>query len=168
MSDSTQNQWDLYQQITDAVIAEIKKYAPDIEVTAENVQGQPPPYPYISIEIYDDYDRLTLSDVDNEVFNIHMDLKAVSDNENEAKAMGHWLRKLLFLRQIHTDLYAQHIVAESVDAIPNVNQYLDVGWQFMAGADYTLQVQDDFTDDTQPGVIEHVDPTFKFNKGAEK
>lgn len=154
------NQWNLYQQIQDAVIAEIHKYAADLVVTDEYVTGQPPPYPYVSIDIYDDYTRASFADVDNEAFYVSMDLKAVSDNKNEAKAIGMWLRKLLFLRVPHTDLLKQHIVAVSCDAIPDTNAFLDVTWQFMAGADYKLMVQDDFTDDTQPGFIQDLHPRF--------
>ncbi|GAY74278.1 phage neck terminator protein [Lentilactobacillus kosonis] len=163
------NEWNLYQQIDDAIIAQIKKYAPELEVTLENVKGERPAYPYVSISIYDDDDQQEFNTIENEPFNIHMDLKAVSNIETEAKAIGMWLRKLLFLHQPQAELLDQHIVAVSVSTIPNVNTYLDVDWEFIAGADYTLQVQDDFQDDTQPGYISHVSPkiTFKNTKGAE-
>lgn len=161
------DEWNLYEQISDAVIAQIKKYASSLEVTKESVSGQQPAYPYVSLKIYDDDIQQEFNTTENEPFNIHMDLKAVSDNENEAKAIGHWLRKLLFLRQPQADLLEQHIVAVRVDTIPNVDQYLDVDWQFTAGADYTLQVQDDFVDDTQPGNITKVSPNFTFKRGAD-
>lgn len=149
----------LYQQVEDALIAQIHKYEPDLTVTDSSVMGDPPAYPYISIDIYGDGEETT-TDIENAPINLHVQIKCISDNKNEAKTTGLWLRKLLFLRQVHWDLIHQHIVAVNVATIPSVEQYLDVDWQFSSGADYTLQVQDDFEDNSQPGIMQHVSPKF--------
>ena len=45
---------------------------------------------------------------------------------------GHEL-EVFFLQQPEYDLLQQSIVAKGCDAIPPVDQYLDVDWQFTAG-----------------------------------
>ena len=108
-----------------------------------------------------------LNDVENETFDLHVQFKAISNDEMEAKGLGHELRKLFFLQQPEYDLLQKGIVAKGCDAIPPVDQYLDVDWQFTAGADYTFEVQDNFTDQTQTGNIASVNPEFNIKKGAE-
>ncbi|MDM7515534.1 hypothetical protein QUF07_02290 [Lentilactobacillus sp. TOM.63] len=158
---------DFYHAFSAALVAEIKQYFPDIPVRPQSVNNVQPAYPYITYKIYDDYDRVLFSDVENETFDLHVQFKAISSDEMEAKSLGHQLRKLFFLQQPEYDLLQKGIVAKDCDAIPPVDQYLDVDWQFTAGADYTFEVQDNFTDQTQTGNIASVNPEFNIKKGAE-
>ena len=158
---------DFYHTFSAALVAEIEKYFPDVPVRPQSINNKAPAPPYIVYKIYDDYDRVLLNDVENETFDLHVQFKAISNDENEVKGLGHELRKLFFLQQPAYDLLQQSIVAKSCDAIPPVDQYLDVDWQFTAGADYTFEVQDNFTDQTQTGNIASVNPEFNIKKGAE-
>ncbi|MCT2883682.1 phage neck terminator protein [Lentilactobacillus parabuchneri] len=158
---------DFYQTFSKALVAEIKQYFPHLNVRQQSVNNASPAYPYITYKIYDDYERVLFNDVENETFDLHVQFKAISNDEMEAKGLGHELRKLFFLQQPAYDLLQQSIVAKSCDAIPPVDQYLDVDWQFTAGADYTFEVQDNFTDQTQTGNIASVNPEFNIKKGAE-
>lgn len=158
---------DFYQPFSAALVAEIKQYFPGVTVRLQSVNSASPAYPYITYKIYDDYDRVLFNDVENETFDLHVQFKAISNDEMEAKSLGHQLRKLFFLQQPEYDLLQKGIVAKGCDAIPPVDQYLDVDWQFTAGADYTFEVQDNFTDQTQIGNIASVNPEFNIKKGAE-
>ncbi|OCB80957.1 hypothetical protein A8O18_04045 [Lentilactobacillus parabuchneri] len=158
---------DFYQTFSKALVAEIKQYFPHVNVRQQSVNNASPAYPYITYKIYDDYDRVLFNDVENETFDLHVQFKAISNDEMEAKSLGHQLRKLFFLQQPEYDLLQKGIVAKGCDAIPPVDQYLDVDWQFTAGADYTFEVQDNFTDQTQIGNIASVNPEFNIKKGAE-
>ena len=158
---------DFYQTFSKALVAEIKQYFPNVPVRPQSVNNASPAYPYITYKIYDDYDRVLFNDVENETFDLHVQFKAISNDEMEAKGLGHELRKLFFLQQPEYDLLQKGIVAKGCDAIPPVDQYLDVDWQFTAGADYTFEVQDNFTDQTQTGNIASVNPEFNIKKGAE-
>lgn len=158
---------DFYQTFSKALVAEIKQYFPHVNVRQQSVNNASPAYPYITYKIYDDYDRVLFNDVENETFDLHVQFKAISNDEMEAKSLGHQLRKLFFLQQPEYDLLQKGIVAKGCDAIPPVDQYLDVDWQFTAGADYTFEVQDNFTDQTQTGNIASVNPEFNIKKGAE-
>ena len=158
---------DFYQTFSKALVAEIKQYFPHVNVRQQSVNNASPTYPYIVYKIYDDYDRVLFNDVENETFDLHVQFKAISNDEMEAKSLGHQLRKLFFLQQPEYDLLQKGIVAKGCDAIPPVDQYLDVDWQFTAGADYTFEVQDNFTDQTQTGNIASVNPEFNIKKGAE-
>lgn len=158
---------DFYHAFSAALVAEIKQYFLNVPVRPQSVNNASPAYPYITYKIYDDYDRVLFNDVENETFDLHVQFKAISNDENEAKGLGHELRKLFFLQQPEYDLLQKGIVAKGCDAIPPVDQYLDVDWQFTAGADYTFEVQDNFTDQTQTGNIASVNPEFNIKKGAE-
>lgn len=156
-----------YHTFSAALVAEIEKYFPDVPVRPQSINNASPAYSYITYKIYDDYDRVLFNDVENETFDLHVQFKAISNDEMEAKSLGHQLRKLFFLQQPEYDLLQKGIVAKGCDAIPPVDQYLDVDWQFTAGADYTFEVQDNFTDQTQTGNIASVNPEFNIKKGAE-
>lgn len=88
---------DFYHAFSAALVAEIKQYFPNVPVRPQSVNNASPAYPYITYKIYDDYDRVLLSDVENETFDLHVQFKAISNDENEAKGLGHELRKLFFL-----------------------------------------------------------------------
>lgn len=158
---------DFYHDFSAALVAEIKQYFPDVPIRPQSVNNASPKYPYITYKIYDDYDQVLFNDVENETFDLHVQFKAISNDELEAKSLGHQLRKLFFLQQLEYDLLQKGIVAKRCDAIPPVDQYLDVDWQFTAGADYMFEVQDNFTDQTQTGSIASVNPEFNIKKGAE-
>ena len=158
---------DFYHTFSAVLVAEVEKYLPKVPVRPQSVNNPSPAYPYITYKIYDDYNRVLFSDVENETFDLHVQFKAISNDEMEAKSLGHQLRKLFFLQQPEYDLLQKGIVAKGCDAIPPVDQYLDVDWQFTAGADYTFEVQDNFTDQTQTGRIASVNPEFNIKKGAE-
>ncbi|GHP12973.1 hypothetical protein YK48G_03980 [Lentilactobacillus fungorum] len=157
--------YNLYDAISAALVKQIKQYFPGVPVRPQSIKKSPPAPPYITYKIYDDYDRVLFNDVENETFDVHIQFKAISNSESEAKTLGQELRKLFFLQQPAYELYQQHIIAQSCDAIPPVDQYLDVDWQFTAGADYAFEVQDNFTDQTQTGTISTIKPQFNIKKG---
>ena len=89
---------DFYHAFSAALVAEIEKYFPDVHVRPQSINNKAPVPPYIVYKIYDDYDRVLLSDVENETFDLHVQFKAISNDEMEAKSLGHQLRKLFFLQ----------------------------------------------------------------------
>lgn len=153
----------LYDGIEKAIIAQIHKYKPDITVSDAAVIGDTPNYPFITYALTDDYIPASFNDPENEAFYINMQLKAISNNQNEAKTLGHWLRKLLFLQEPKYDLAQQAIVACDITPLPPVESYLDVDWQFSSGGTYRLMVQDNYADETQTGNIDTVAPDYQFN-----
>ena len=117
---------DFYHAFSAALVAEIKQYFPGVPIRPQSVNNASPAYPYITYKIYDDYGRVLLSDVENETFDLHVQFKAISNDEMEAKSLAHQLRKLFFLQQPEYDLFQKSIVAKGCDAIPPVDQYLEV------------------------------------------
>ncbi|MDP0461977.1 hypothetical protein Q7313_00100, partial [Shouchella rhizosphaerae] len=85
---------------------------PQVTVRPDSVKHFTPDYPYVTYKIYDDYDRVLFNTVNEEIFDIHVQFKAVSNDEGEAKTLGHELRKLFFLQQPAYELFQQHIVAK--------------------------------------------------------
>lgn len=160
------SEFNLYDAVSAALVKQIKTYMPQVTVRPESVKHFTPDYPYVTYKIYDDYDRVLFNTVNEEVFDIHVQFKAVSNDEGKAKTLGHELRKLFFLQQPAYELFQQHIVAKDCNMIPSTDTFLDVDWQFMSGADYTFGIQDNFTDETQTGSIASVDPQIN-TKGAE-
>lgn len=158
----------LYDSIEAAIIAQIKKYKPGITVSDAGVMGETPDYPFITYSLYEDDEQASFNDPENESFYVRLQLKAISDNQNEAKTLGHWLRKLLILQQPKVDLLAQAIVVDSVTTLASSETYLDVDWQFSSGADYRLMVQDNYVDETQTGTISTVNPDFNFKRSDNK
>lgn len=149
-----------YQSIEDTIIEQIHKYKPDLTVTDAAVSGDLPDYPFVVYDQPDDGDPVEFNDYDHEISNIGITLKAVSDDKNEAKDLGRWLRKLLFLQMPKYELAQKAIVALSVQKLPAIEDFLDVDWQFSSGAEYLLQVQDNYVDETQPGTLGAVNPIY--------
>lgn len=161
----SEQEYNLYDAIDLNIIEQIHKYKPDLTVTDAAVKGDLPDYPYITYDLVDDYEKTTFADNENENFLVKVQLKVVSDNKNEAKTLGLWLRKLFFLRQPKYELAKLGMVAVRSQAVPPVEQYLQVDWQFSSGVLYTFMVQDGFVDDTQPGTLSEVNPTYTIKKG---
>ncbi|WP_282804025.1 phage neck terminator protein [Secundilactobacillus kimchicus] len=156
----SEKEYNLYDAIELNIIEQIHKYKPEITVTDAAVRGDWPDYPFIVYDLVDDYEKTTFADNENENFLIRVQLKVVSDNNNEAKSLGLWLRKLFFLRQPKYDLAKLGMAAVSSQPVPPVEKYLEVAWQFSSGVLYTFMVQDGFVDDTQPGTLLDVNPTY--------
>ncbi|USS94005.1 hypothetical protein M8332_06880 (plasmid) [Fructilactobacillus ixorae] len=126
-----------------------KDYPNGLPIVNELRQGDLPPFPYITYYMYDDGESTTFSDIDDEILDVGIYLKAYGDNQNQVKNLGAWLRKVLLTKGATDDLMKHSIVAQRPGVLPNVNQYLNADWEFQSGADYRLQVQDNFKDKTE-------------------
>ncbi|MGI1750581.1 phage neck terminator protein [Levilactobacillus brevis] len=91
------SEFNLYDAVSAALVKQIQTYMPQVTVRPESVKHFTPNYPYVTYKIYDDYDRVLFNTVNEEIFDIHVQFKAVSNDEGEAKTLGHELRKLFFL-----------------------------------------------------------------------
>lgn len=150
----------VYKHIYRTFIAEIHKYRPRLICTRENVVGKQPPYPYVSLLIYNDEDKIGGSN-NFSWFMTHIQMKAVSDNEDDSKGLGRWLRHLFYLQQPLKDLRSQGIIPlKNVNALPNVNSFIQNSFQFVSGADMTIGVNDPITDTTEPGKFDAIGAHF--------
>ena len=83
------SEFNLYDAVSAALVKQITTYMPQVTVRPESVKHVTPDYPYVTYKIYDDYDRVLFNTVNEEIFDIHVQFKAVSNDEGEAKTLGH-------------------------------------------------------------------------------
>ena len=150
----------IYDHVQKTMIHEIHKYRPKLTVTAQNVVAKQPPFPYVSFLIYND-EAMVGGSNNLDWFFMQIQMKAVSDKENEAKALGYWLRHFEYLQQPLLDLKDQGIVPlKNVSMVPNVNRFIQNSFQFESGADLKIGVYKPVIDTTQPGRINKINSHF--------
>lgn len=155
----------LYDRVVEALIEQIHEYEPDLVVTAENVAATNPAFPYVEYDIYDDGVGQTFENMDNEPLLIGVQMKAVSNLENEAKGIAHWLSKLFREQQPAVELGNQGIGVKRALPLPPTTDFLTTDYIFTSGTDLQIEVLDGYQDNTQPGQIQAVQPNIKVNKG---
>lgn len=152
----------------DALIAQVKKYRPELEVSDVDVVGDAPSFPYVEYDQYMDPQSQTFEAMDNEPVIIHVQMKVLSNVKNEAKAIAYWLSKLYREQQPAYELLQKNIVIQKATMIPPERDDLTSGFIFTEGTDLRIELLDGFSDDTQSGRIESVDVSFNFEKTKEE
>ncbi|VDG31408.1 hypothetical protein (plasmid) [Lactobacillus brevis] [Lactiplantibacillus mudanjiangensis] len=158
----------LYDRLAEALIEQIHKYEPDLVVTAENVVATNPAFPYVEYDIYDDGTAQTFENMNNEPLLVGVQMKAVSNLENEAKAIAQWLSKVFREAQPATELMQQGIGVKRASPLPPTVDFLTSDYIFTSGTDLQIEILDGFQDNTQPGQIQTVKPNIQVNKGDLK
>lgn len=149
----------IYETVTREIIKQIKKYK-DIEVINQNVIDEIPAYPYITFYIYDDFEQTGFNPLYKN-FNMRIQIKAISDNELEEKSLVSWLRRLFYLQQPTANLKAKGIGVMNLELLQSTADYVENFKIFDGGIDLTLNVNDEQSDFTQPGVLDDVQLNFK-------
>ena len=159
--------WDnnLYDKVVGALIEQVNKYEPDLVVTAQNVVADNPAFPYVEYDIYDDGSNQTFEAMNNEPVLLGIQMKAVSDVENEAKAMAHWLSKLFREQQPAVELADQGIAVQRALPMPPASDFLTSSYIFTSGTDLRIEVLDGFQDTTQSGEIADFKMNYQITKG---
>lgn len=149
---ATTNMYDAIEQnICDVLrkyMSKTSTYPNGLPIVNEMTNGKLPPYPFITYYMYDDGQSTEYNNINDEVVNVGIYLKAHGDNQNQVKNIGAWLRKILITEGATRYLLKHAIAAERPNVLPNVNQYLNVDWEYSSGADYRLNVQDNYQDKT--------------------
>lgn len=161
----------IYQHVYDVFIAEIHKYKPGLTVTKNKVVAKQPSYPFVSLFIYNDENEVGGSN-NTPWFFAHLQIKAISNNEVEAKSLGRWLRHIFYLQQPLEDLFDRGIIpAKDVGSLLDPTTFIQYSYQHTAGADMKIAVYDPITDDTEPGnfdsISSHFNTTGYFNKKGD-
>lgn len=118
-----------------------------VDVVPENQVGKTPSYPYISYYMYEDWLPFEF-DPDSPNYNLQIQMKVVSDNEEEQKDLKHNLRRLFVLDEPRTVLKRNGIALLHTDILPSPVNYIENAIIFDDGWDFTFNVhvdEDDFT-----------------------
>lgn len=164
------SKWDdnLYNHLVEALINQIHQEEPDLVVTAQNVVATNPAFPYVEYDIYDDGSSQTFENMNDEPVLVGIQMKAVSNIENEAKAIAHWLSKLFREQQPAAELAQLGIGVKRASPLPPTVDFLTSDYIFTSGTDLQVEILDGFQDNTQPGQIQTVKPNIQVNKGDLK
>lgn len=155
------NKLNLYDRIIRAFIHEIHEYKPKLTVNKQHNIGQTPNYPYVSLLIYNDETQIG-GNGNFPWFVTHIQMKALSDDENESKSLGFWLRHFIYKQQPLDDLWDYGIMPfKHPDALPNVDSFIQNSFQHVSGADVKIAVNYPIIDNTQPGEFDHINTNFK-------
>lgn len=118
-----------------------------VDVVPENQVGKTPSYPYITYYMYEDWLPFEF-DPDSPNYNLQIQMKVVSDNEEEQKDLKHNLRRLFILDEPSTVLKRNGIALLHTDILPSPVNYIENAIIFDDGWDFTFNVhvnEDDFT-----------------------
>lgn len=118
-----------------------------VEVVPENQVGKTPSYPYITYYMYEDWLPFEF-DPDSPNYNLQIQMKVVSDNEEEQKDLKHNLRRLFVLDEPSNVLKRNGIALLHTDILPSPVNYIENAIIFDDGWDFTFNVhvnEDDFT-----------------------
>lgn len=136
----------LYRNIIKPLRAEIIKWL-DVAVVPQNQVAKTPNYPYITYYMYEDWLPFSYSP-DADFYNIKIQFKVVSDNEEEQKDLKFKLRRLFYMAEPQKVLQDNGIALQNVDLLPSPPTYLENFTVFDDGWDMTFVVNtpaDDFT-----------------------
>lgn len=118
-----------------------------VKVVPENQVGNTPDYPYITYYMYEDWLPVEF-DPDSPNYNLQIQMKVVSANEEEQKDLKNKLRRLFNLSEPSLVLKRNGIALLHTDILPSPANYVENYIIFDDGWDFTFNVhaeEDDFT-----------------------
>lgn len=135
-----------YRDTIKVLRGEIIKWL-NVKVVPENQVGNTPDYPYITYYMYEDWLPVEF-DPDSPNYNLQIQMKVVSDNEEEQKDLKNKLRRLFNLSEPSSVLKRNGIALLHTDILPSPTNYVENYIIFDDGWDFTFNVhaeEDDFT-----------------------
>lgn len=153
----------IYRETITSIISEIHKFKPDWIISKYFQPDDRPTLPFFYYKIVDDYERLTLHDVEGEPFSFVMQVTAVTDDELDSSDLGHDMRKLLESIGPLTDLAALGISLQ-VEAMPKRELNFGIALESESVLSIRVTVNDPYEDTTQSGTIEDVDLSSQSTK----
>lgn len=119
----------------------------DVEVVPQNQMGKQPSYPFIQYYMYEDWLPFEF-DPDSPNYNIQIQMKVVSDNEETQHELKRKLRRLFYLSEPREALKSNGIALLNTEYLPSPPTYDDNYIIFDDGWDFTFNVhaeEEDFT-----------------------
>lgn len=119
----------------------------DVEVVPQNQMGKQPDYPFIQYYMYEDWLPFEF-DPDSPNYNVQIQFKVVSDNEETQHELKRNLRRLFYLSEPREALKSNGIALLNTEYLPSPPTYDDNYIIFDDGWDFTFNVhaeEDDFT-----------------------
>lgn len=135
-----------YRDTIKVLRGEIIKWL-NVKVVPENQVGNTPDYPYITYYMYEDWLPVEF-DPDSPNYNLQIQMKVVSDSEEEQKDLKNKLRRLFNLSEPSSVLKRNGIALLHTDILPSPANYVENYIIFDDGWDFTFNVhaeEDDFT-----------------------
>lgn len=135
-----------YRDTIKVLRGEIIKWL-NVKVIPENQVGNTHDYPYITYYMYEDWLPVEF-DPDSPNYNIQIQMKVVSANEEEQKDLKNKLRRLFNLSEPSSVLKRNGIALLHTDILPSPANYVENYIIFDDGWDFTFNVhaeEDDFT-----------------------
>lgn len=146
----------IYRDTVTKIISEIHKFKPEWTITKHFQPDDRPALPFFYYKIVDNYQRLTLHDVENEPFSFVMQLTAVTADELDSPDLSHDMRKLLESIGLLVDL-AESGISLQVESMPNWDLNFGITNEMESALSITVTVNDPYDDTTQTGTIAGVD-----------
>lgn len=106
-------------------------------------------FPFFTYYLYDEGQTVEFEKVNNEVLNVGVQIKGLSNNQEEAAQMARFLRDYFRTRGVYEELLKSSITLTDVNFLPNINVPLETNYVFERGVDLRLNVRADFEDKTQ-------------------
>lgn len=135
-----------YRQMIKVLRSEIIKWL-DVEVVPQNQMGKQPSYPFIQYYMYEDWLPFEF-DPDSPNYNVQIQMKVVSENEETQHELKRKLRRLFYLSEPRETLKSNGIALLNTEYLPSPPTYDDNYIIFDDGWDFTFNVhaeEDDFT-----------------------
>lgn len=135
-----------YRQMIKVLRSQVTKWL-NVKCIPENQVGRTPAYPYITYYMYEDWLPFEF-DPDSPNYNVQIQFKVVSDNEEEQKDLKRNLRRLFNLSAPREELSANGIALLHTDILPSPVNYAENVIIYDDGWDFTFNVhaeEDDFT-----------------------
>lgn len=126
--------------------SEIMKWL-DVEVVPQNNIGKQPSYPFIQYYMYEDWLPIEF-DPDSPNYNVQIQMKVVSNNEETQHELKRKLRRLFYLSEPLETLKNNGIALLNTEYLPSPPTYDENYIIFDDGWDFTFNIhaeEDDFT-----------------------
>lgn len=135
-----------YRSMIKLLRSEIIKWL-DVPVVPQNQIGQPKDYPFVQYYMYEDWLPFDFNP-DSPNYNVQIQMKVVSDNEEVQHELKRKLRRLFYLEEPRNTLSANGIALLNTEYLPSPPTYMENFIIFDDGWDFTFNVhaeEEDFT-----------------------
>lgn len=130
------------------VIADNLPKKGNIQVVDELTMDLPNEFPYFTYYLYDEGKQVMFNQINDEKLEVGIQIKAVSNNQEEAGQMARFLRNVFRSKGVLYNLINENISITAVDFLPNVNLPIEESYLFEKGIDIRAVVKNNYHDET--------------------